>query len=135
MPDAMPPGPDSGSPQRLTRTIAHTGAPRTAFVLSLLSAIGVAVAAVVAPWPFTDPNLGFQRGAEVVIGVMLVLGVSLTLAILGLSRSISLRRAGGREWLNTLSIALATLAIVGVALGFVLFLLVVAAFLLAFSEI
>ncbi len=135
MPNTMPPGPDFGAPQQLTRATARTGAPRTAFVLSLLSAIGVAVAAVVAPWPFTDPNLGFQRGADIVIGVMVVLGVSLTLAILGLVQSLSWRRAGGRARLNTLSIALAILAIVGVATGFVLFLLVVAAFLLAFSEI
>lgn len=133
--DATLPEPGPGSPQQWARTVAHTGAPRTAFVLSLLGFIGVAVAAVVALWLITDPNLGFVHGAEVVLGILFVLAVSLVLAILGLGRSASWRRAGGRGWLNGLSITLATLAILGVAAGFVLFVLVVVAFVLVLSRI
>lgn len=112
-----------------------TGVPRAAFVLSFLSAIGVAVAALATLWTFTNPNLGFLHGAEVVSGIVLVLAVSLVLAIMGLVQSLSWRRAGGRSGLNILSIALAVPAIAGVALGFLFFVLVVVLIVVAFSKI
>lgn len=134
--DATPPERDPGSPHPLARTAANnTGMPRTAFVLSLLSAIGVVVAAAGALWTVTDPNLGFEHGGEVVAGILFVLSVSLLLAILGLNGSVAWRRAGGRGWLSVLSIAFATLAIVVFALGIVLFVLVVVLFVVALSKI
>lgn len=134
--DATPPERDSGSPYPLARTTPNnTGMPRAAFVLSLLSAIGVVVAAVGALWLVTDPNLGFEHGAEVVAGILFVLGVSLLLAILSLNISVAWRRAGGRGWQSVLSIAFASLAILVFAVGVVLFVLVVVLIVLAFSKI
>ncbi len=138
--DATPPESEPESSRPVARATANTRAPRNAFLLSLLSVIGVAAAAdmahVVMPrWGVFNPNLGFNYVLFFTVGIIGVLGVSLVLAIMSLGIALPWRRAGDRRWLSILSTTLAAFAILGVAVGFALIVVVVILFMLVMSEI
>jgi len=93
--------------------MASSGVPRTAVVLSLLSLLGVAVAAGMAWWTANNTTTGLTHVAAVANGVFIVLGVlsvSLLPALVSLGMAIFWRRAGGRGWLSVLTISLSALA-------------------------
>ncbi len=134
--DATPPSEsDSGSPQRVARSGANTDAPRNAFRFSLLSVLGVALAAGMARLVV----IVFFRGSiwllVPAVLFLIALAASFWLAIMSIGMAVPWRRAGGRGRRSALSIALAIFALLGVALGFALIAGVVLAFMVGLSQI
>jgi hypothetical protein len=131
---ATPPEHDLGSLSRVARTNTSTRMPRTAFVLSLLSVIGVAVSGGVVLMLVTL-SFSFLYGSIAVFGMLIVVSVSFLLALLGLGGARSWRQAGGRGRLSVLTIVLASITIVGFALAILLIVLGVIVFVVALSKI
>jgi hypothetical protein len=70
--------------ERRQRMQQPARAARGPFVLSLLSAIGLAIAVIGEYWTFTKPYLSFFFGADAVLAVLAVLIGSFLLALFGL---------------------------------------------------
>lgn len=132
---APPPQGDPRSLSRHAQITVNTSLPHTAFVCSLLSTIGVAVTWVGALWAFGIAALNLEYGALAILGFAILLSASLTLAIVGLSRAVSWRRAGGRGERSVLSIVLASLALFGVAVPVLVFVVEVVSIFVGFGSI
>jgi hypothetical protein len=81
MPSATPPEHDLGSFSRVARTNTSPRMPRTAFVLSLLSVIGVVVSGGVALVLFGVVGVSSLYGLIAVLGILIVVAVSFVVAL------------------------------------------------------
>jgi hypothetical protein len=130
--------PPQGAPRSLSQqaqTPANTSLPRKAFVCSLLSVVGVTATWVGALWAFGSADLNLIYGALAILVFAILLAGSLTLAILGLSRSVSWRRAGGRGGRSVLSIVLASLGLFSFVVPVLVFIVELVAIFVTFSSI
>lgn len=135
MVSTTPPERDPRSSSQFAETAVTAGTASSGFVRSLLAVAGVAGAVLAVLWTINTPSLDILTGLLVVLGSVIALIVSLALAISGLGAATSWRRAGGRGGLNSITIVLATLDILALAVIFVGSVIYIIFFLLALGSI